>query len=125
MKRKFHDDSCGEFLLPYGLCPVCGFHPDAQSVGLKEDPNELGRVAFEAHSASLTRSGVTGMVPWERLSVDTQETWSAVYHACTDPIRDHRDAIVNELTKHGDLADLIKEGTAWWANEFRRKTKSG
>jgi hypothetical protein len=42
-----------------------------------------------------------------------------------DELRDHRDAIVNELTKHGDLADLIKEGTAWWANEFRRKTKSG
>lgn len=31
-----HDDDCGELLDGEGKCPVCGFHPDTQSVGFRE-----------------------------------------------------------------------------------------
>jgi hypothetical protein len=32
----FHDDSCDVLLDSEGKCPKCGFHPDMQSMGLKE-----------------------------------------------------------------------------------------
>jgi hypothetical protein len=33
-----HDDSCGEFLTPEGLCPKCKFYPDMQSTAFREIP---------------------------------------------------------------------------------------
>lgn len=32
----YHDDSCGVLLNGDGSCPNCKFHPDMQSLGLRE-----------------------------------------------------------------------------------------
>lgn len=34
--RLFHDDDCGATLEADDNCPKCGFHPDMQSLGLRE-----------------------------------------------------------------------------------------
>lgn len=40
MKLMLHDDDCGIFLDAEGECPACGFHPDMQSTGFAEVPDE-------------------------------------------------------------------------------------
>ena len=37
----YHDDDCGELLDNEGRCPKCGFHPDMQSTGFKNVPDEV------------------------------------------------------------------------------------
>lgn len=36
----YHDDTCRAFLDKWGSCPVCGYHPDIQALGLKEITDE-------------------------------------------------------------------------------------
>lgn len=40
MQIMFHDDDCGELLDKDGRCPKCKFHPDMQSTGFKEVPDD-------------------------------------------------------------------------------------
>lgn len=35
-KLLYHDDGCKAFLDRWGSCPVCKYHPDMQSLGVKE-----------------------------------------------------------------------------------------
>ena len=36
----YHDDGCKAFLDRWGNCPVCKYHPDMQSLGIKEVSDE-------------------------------------------------------------------------------------
>lgn len=40
MQLMFHDDDCGMLLDHQGRCPTCGFHPDMQSTGFKDVPED-------------------------------------------------------------------------------------
>lgn len=51
----YHDDSCGELLDNRGLCPVCGFHPDGQSVGFMDVPLTLYHLGKAAGKTYLGR----------------------------------------------------------------------
>ena len=63
MMVMFHDDDCGELLDGDGECPTCKFHPDMQSTGFREVPDEaiadgiarLGRTYLGAHRERVNR----------------------------------------------------------------------